>query len=337
MALTRKTLLAGMASAYATVGVLRFPADAAEFSYKFATEQPAGHHMTLRLVEATNKIRDASNGRLDIKMFPGSQLGGQTEMMSQVRSGAVDFITSADFILANIVPVAGISATPFAFSGHKEALGVMEGPVGKYRRDAIGKIGVYAFARSWDEGFRQVTTSAKPIHTPDDIKGLKIRVPDAPVITATFKALGASPVSITSSEMYMALQTHLADGMENPMAALEAFKIYEVQKYCAYTNHIWTAYTMLANADSYNKLPQNLRDLTDQYINEAAALDNADLLKAEPTLEATLRGQGLTFNTVNVDAFRTIVAKSGLYGQLKDSYGAEAWNLLEKAVGRTLG
>jgi len=320
-------------SALSSVAFVRYPADAAEFNYKFATEQPDDHHMTLRLVEAAAAIKRESNGQLDIRVFSNSSLGNQTQMVAMVRSGAVEFISSADFILASVAPIAGITAVPFAFNDHTEALAAMRGPLGAYRRAAVSKVGVYPFEQVWDEGFRQIINNVRPVATPGDLHGIKLRIPPSPIVTALFQALGASPTSLSMNETYLALKTNLVDGLELPVAAVEAYKIYEVQKYVSYTNHMWTAFTMLANADAWQRLPKSLQDIVERNVDKAGQSDNADDAKVEATTEATLKGQGMQFNRADVASFRTVVRNAHLYSQWRDLYGPEAWALLEGAVG----
>jgi TRAP-type C4-dicarboxylate transport system substrate-binding protein len=174
----------------------------------------------------------------------------------------------------------------------------------------------------------------RPVNTVDDLKGLKIRVAPSPVMAATIRALGSSPTPVNANEMYVALQTHLVDGVELPLPAIESYKIYEVSKYVAYTNHIWTAYTILMNANAWLRLPRNLRELTEHHFNQAAIHDYADVAKLELSLEGTLRGQGMIFTRPDSASFRAAIRRSGVYAQLQNSYGADAWALLEKSVGR---
>lgn len=101
------------------------------------------------------------------------------------------------------------------------------------------KFGIYGFAKNMDNGFRNVTTSTKPINVVDDLKGLKIRVPPSSVWVTLFTALGASPTSINLNELYTSLQTKVVDAQENPLVLIEAGKFYEVQKYCSMTSHLW--------------------------------------------------------------------------------------------------
>src|SRR5262249_13196993 len=136
------------------------------------------------------------------------------------------------------------------------------------------------------------------------------------------------------NEMYAALQTHLVDGIELSMTAIDAYKIYEVQKYVSYTNHVWTGYTILANNDAWMRLPKQLRDVLEDRIDKAGALVDSDVARRESSLETNLKAQSMSFNKADIASFQTAVKRSGLYAQWRDSYGAEAWALLERSSGK---
>ena len=130
------------------------------------------------------------------------------------------------------------------------------GPLGSYIGSAAAKIGLYKFTQAWYGGAWQMQSNVRPIVTPDDLKGLKMRVPPNPVDVATFKAFGTIATSIPGGEMYVALQTHLVDSVEVPLTSLQTFKLYEVVKYVAITNHNYVSYSMLANGAAWNALPK---------------------------------------------------------------------------------
>src|SRR6266542_6137696 len=114
---------------------------------------------------------------------------------------------------------------------------------------------------------------ALPINTPDDLKGFKIRVPVSPLWTSMFRAFGASPASINFSEVYSALQTKVVEGQENPLSVIDIAKLYEVQKYCSITNHMWDGFWFLANAGAWTKLPKDLQEIVARNLNAAALKD----------------------------------------------------------------
>jgi tripartite ATP-independent transporter DctP family solute receptor len=328
---TRRTVLAG-AGAVAGVSIAGRRAKAAEFNLKYGNDLPAAHPINKRASEACDAIRAATNGRVDIQIFPNSQLGGSTDMLSQVRSGALDIFTVGS-PLANVVPVSSISSIAFAFPDFAGVWAAVDGALGAHIRQQIGTIGLVAFDKMWDNGFRQITTSNKPINTPDDLKGLKLRVPVSPLFTSMFRALGTSPTAINFVEVYTALQTKIVDGQENPLALIEAAKFYEVQKYCSLTGHMWEGFWMVANRKNWEQLPQDLRDTTARLLNEGAVKQREDMAKLNATLEAQLKEKGLTFNTVNKKPFQEALKTAGFYGEWRQKYGEDAWKILEKYSG----
>src|SRR5262249_61968510 len=145
----------------------------AEFVYKYVNQVPASHPMTIFAQRAADRIKQESNGRLDIQLFPNNQLGGDTDMLSQLRSGAVEFFTISPVVLSNLVSVASISGIGFAFPDYETAWRAMDGELGAYVRAEIGKFGLTAMEKIWDSGYRQGTPSKRPINTPHEWKGLE--------------------------------------------------------------------------------------------------------------------------------------------------------------------
>src|ERR687885_2092633 len=158
----------------------------AEFTMKLANNVPATHPLSARQVEATDAIRQETNGRVDIRVFPSNQLGSDTDSLSQLRSGALEFFSLSPLILQTLVPNAAISGIGFAWSGYDKVWPALDGDLGAYVRGQIDKAGLYAFEKQYDNGFRQITSSTKPIKGPEDLSGFKIRVPPSPLWTSMF-------------------------------------------------------------------------------------------------------------------------------------------------------
>lgn len=330
--ITRRSLAAG-AAALPLFAIRSRPAGAAEFTYKFANNLPAAHPMNLRAQEAVARILEASGGRVEIKVFPNNQLGSDTDVLSQLRSGAVEFFTMSGLILATLVPAASINGVGFAFKDYDQVWRAMDGKLGEHVRGEIAKRGLIAMDRIWDNGYRQTTTSTKPIRTPDDFRGLKLRVPVSPLWTSMFAAFGAAPASINISEVYSALQTRIVDGQENPLAVIETTKFYEVQKFCTMTNHMWDGYWFLANRRSFERLPKDAQEIVAREINKAALDERADVAKLNAELRGKLSGSGLAFNDIDPAAFRDALKQSGFYNEWRGKYGDAAWGILEDTVG----
>ncbi|MDR3469677.1 MAG: TRAP transporter substrate-binding protein [Xanthobacteraceae bacterium] len=337
MQVSRRLLL--KASAAATVaGAVSAPhiarATQAEFTFKFANNLPDSHPSNLRAREMAAAIKSETGGRFDLQIFPFNQLGSDTDMLSQIRSGGVEFFTMSGLILAILVPAASINGIGFAFPDYATVWKAMDGELGGYIRGEIAKAGLVVMDRIWDNGFRQTTSSTHPIRTPEDFKGFKIRVPVSPLWTSMFKAFDAAPASINFNEVYSALQTKVVEGQENPLALINTAKLYEVQKFCSMTNHMWDGYWFLANRRAWQSLPDDIRDIVARNINGAALKQRADLETLNVTTRDDLAAKGMAFNQPDTAPFRDKLRQAGFYTEWKGKYGHQAWAILESAVGK---
>ena len=330
----RRIVAAAAAVTLAAPLVLRATrAGAAEFQFKMANNVPDTHPLTVRMREAAAAILKESDGKVDIQVFPNNQLGSDTDSLSQLRAGALEFFTLSGLILSTLVPAASISGVGFAWSGYDKVWPAMDGDLGAYIRAQINKSGLHVFDKIFDNGFRQVTSSNRPIVKPEDMRGFKIRVPASPLWTSMFKALDASPLTINFSEVYSALQTKIADGQENPLTLIYIAKLYEVQKYLAKTNHMWDGFWLLANGKVWRGLPEPLQAVVSKHMNAAALSQREDLAKLAVGVEKDLKDKGLAFNDVDTAAFRAQLQKAGFFKEWKGKYGDEAWALLERYAG----
>jgi len=304
-----------------------------EFRYKWANNQPLNHPTNVRGREAVEAIKAETGGRVEITIFPSNQLGSDTDTLSQLRSGGVEFFSLSGLILATLVPAASINGMAFAFPDYPSVWRAMDGELGGYVRQQVARVGIIAFDKIWDNGFRQTTSSTRPINAPEDFRGFRIRVPVSPLWTSLFRALDASPVSINANEMYTALQTRIADGQENPLAIIEIFKLYEIQRYCSLTNHMWDGFWFLANRRAFERLPENLRAIVTRHFNAAAERQRADVANLNATLQETLAGRGMVFNRPDPAPFREKLRTAGFYTEWKGRHGEEAWANLERYTG----
>ncbi len=308
-------------------------AQQAEFTYKYANNLPDSHPMNARAREMAAAIKAETNGRFDLQIFPSSQLGSDTDTLSQVRSGGVEFFTLSGLILSTLVPAASINGIGFAFPDYATVWKAMDGELGAYVRQQIAKANLVVMDKIWDNGFRQTTSSTKPINTPDDLKGFKIRVPVSPLWTSMYKAFESAPTSINFNEVYTALQTKVVDGQENPLAIVSTAKLNEVQKYCSLTNHMWDGFWFLANRRAWERLPEDVRAIVAKHINAAGVKEREDVAKLNGNLQQELASKGMVFNQPDPGPFRDKLRQAGFYSEWKGKYGDEAWALLERAVG----
>jgi tripartite ATP-independent transporter DctP family solute receptor len=301
-----------------------------EFTFKIGNPVPASHPMNVRNREAAEQIKKESGGRMELQVFAASQLGGDTDMLSQTRTGALELEQISPLILSTLVPNASINGIGFAFKDYPAVWAAMDGALGAYVRGEIQKRGLHTLDKIWDNGFRQITTSTRVINGPADLKGLKIRVPVSPLWTSLFQAFDAAPTSINFVEVYSSLQTHIVEGEENPLAVIETAKLYEVQKHCAMTNHMWDGFWLVANPTRWNALPPDLQTMAARILNAASLQERDDVAKLNASLQGTMEKQGMIFNTPPTEPFRAALKKAGFYAQWHKKYGDDAWSILAK-------
>jgi tripartite ATP-independent transporter DctP family solute receptor len=334
MSFTRRAFSTGaVALGVSTFAIGR--ARAAEFTYKYANNLPLTHPLNIRAKEAADKIKEETKGRFELQIFPSSQLGSDTDTLGQIRNGAVDFFTLSGLILSTFVPAAAINGVGFAFPNYDTVWKAMDGPLGAFVREEIAKSRqIIAMEKVWDNGFRQTTTSTRPIKTPADFDGMKLRVPPAPLWTSMFKAFGSAPTTINFNETYTALQSKVVDGQENPLAIIETAKLYEVQQFCSMTNHMWDGFWFLANRRNWEALPKDIQEIVAKNINAAGVAERADVAKMTAGLRDTLAGRGMKFNDVDPAPFREKLRAAGFYAEWKGKFGEAGWKTLEDSVGK---
>ena len=332
---TRRRIITA-AAALPLLGIISQRASAARpmYRFKYASNLPVTHPQNIRVQEILPKILQESNGKLEVRAFPNNQLGGDADMLSQLRSGAMEMFTlSGTNVLSTLAKPTALYGIGFAFPDYAHVWSALDGELGAFLRGIIAKLGLHAFDKLWDIGFRQITTSTKPIQTPEDLKGFKIRVPVSPLWTSLFQNLGAAPTSINFNEVYSALQTRIVDGQENPLSLILIAKLYEVQKYISITNHMWDGQFTLVNGRAWRSLPADLQEVLARNFDAAAMKEREDLVKLNQNVEEQLKKLGLTFNRTDPAAFRAAVSKSGYYKQWREKFGNEAWAMLEKYSG----
>jgi tripartite ATP-independent transporter DctP family solute receptor len=332
--ISRRGFLRSTAAAVALPAFTILPsiARAAEFSYKCGHDLPGTHPVHVRMQEAAVRIKEETAGRFDLQIFGNNQLGGDTDMLAQVRSGGLEMTLMPDVILGTLTPVASISGVGFAFSSDEEACKAMDGELGAHVRKNINKAGLLVMDKIWENGFRQITSSVKPIKSPEDLRSFKIRVPVAPLWMSMFKAFNSGPTALNFSELYSALQTKIVEGQENPLSTIYAGKLYEVQKYCSITNHLWNGYWMLMNPRTWNALPKDIQEIVAKNLNRSALELRSDVAKLNVTLEKTLTEKGMLFNRTDPTPFRHTLNKAGFYAEWRKKFGDESWAILTRTA-----
>lgn len=331
MTIARRSFLAASVGA-PLLSIAPGLARAAEFDLKWGCFAPPDHPLSVNAFKAAEKIAADSKGRVAIKYFPSSQLGGDTDMLAQVRSGALDFYTTSASFMTTLNPAVGASALGFAFKDYAAIWNAVDGDVGRVARKAAAAVNIHVFEKYWDLGFRTVGAS-RPITSLADLQGLKIRVPVLPMFFGMFKALGAAPVSMNFSELYTSLQTRLVEGQENPLVNVYTAKLYEVQKFITNTNHCWEGMFVVSNRTQFATLPADLQEIISHNINAAALQEREDMRKLNAEVKARLEAAGVKFNDIDTAPFRERLKQAGYYKEWRAKMGDEAWAALEKSTG----
>ena len=282
----------------------------------------------------STKIKKESNGQIDIRVYPNSELGGDPEQLTQLRLGALEMTAQAGIIIDSQVPIADIENVAFAFPNREAAFAAMDGDLGALIRKQAYDKKMLIIDKVFENGWRDFTSGLRPIRSVDDLSGMRLRVSPGKIRIDTFRSLGAAVTPVASNELYTALQTHIVDGMESALGVIESFRVYEVQKYLSRSHHMWSGYWNIISLDKWNTLPPALQKIMRTHLNEAAVLQRRDSELGDKSLEDLLRRQGLAINYPKPETFKAKLVASGYYGRWKTEFGEQAWSALEKYTGK---
>jgi tripartite ATP-independent transporter DctP family solute receptor len=290
-----------LGSALAALVAAGFPAEA-RVTIRLATET-AQPDPTWELANKFKELAEArGKGEVEIKFFPGGSLGTQRQLQEQVQLGTAEVIGTASD-MPELEPKFGVFDFPFLFADRGHVYRVVDGPIGQeLNQTVIRNKGVRVL--SWGElGFRHFTNAVRPITKPEDLRGLKIRVPPNKIRVAAIKAMGAAATPIPWKELYTALQQRVVDGQENPTNAIVSLSMWEVQKYVSLSNHVFTPTYLLINERFYQSMPANVRQAVTEAAIEAQTWQRAENLRREESELQQAKAKGMQVNAADVKAF----------------------------------
>jgi tripartite ATP-independent transporter DctP family solute receptor len=333
MTLTRRAFVSG-----ATVGSLTVfsrSIRAADFNLTQYHNQAAESPLHRRLVEMWAAIGRETGGRVETRVFPENNKhpGSDPAVLKMLVGGEIGFFTLMGGILGNAVPVAEVQQVPFAFRSAEQAHRAMDGPLGAYLRAEMAAQGIVGFpVGAFDNGIRHIGGNRRPIATPADLAGMRMRIPAGKMFEDTFRAFGAEPVLVNSSGIYAALKSGDVDAQENPLGYMHLFRHYEVMKFISMTSHMWSGFNMLANQAAWTKFPEDIRAAIERNVTRSVRLQRQDQQAENTAARAALAARGLAFNDVDAAPFRARL--SGVYESWKKTLGTKCWSLLEAETGR---
>ncbi|WP_026703173.1 TRAP transporter substrate-binding protein [Salibacterium aidingense] len=212
-------------------------------------------------------LEEKTGGHIEVEVLPDSQLGSDREIIEQMQSGTVEMNAPFTGVLPSFAPEYQVFDLPYLFEDKDHAFDAMHGELGEKLNGYIQEAGVKVLGY-WDGGFKHFTNSERPIETPDDMNGLKMRASQSPLISAQFDALNAGGVSIDFSELYTSLQQGTVDGQENPLSNIVTQNFYEVQDYMTYSGHGYMGYVLMISDQFYQELPEELQQAVDEAAEE---------------------------------------------------------------------
>ncbi len=305
-----------------------------EFAFRQYHNQTAASSLHRRLVEMWEAVFKESGQRLVCKVFAQNNniQGSDPAALKALVAGEIQFFTLMGGILGTLVPAAEAQQVPFAFRSAADAHRAMDGPLGAYLIEEMAAKGIHGFRTgAFDNGMREITAHRK-ITTPADLVGLKMRVPAGQLVADTFKAFGCEPVIINSDSIYAALKDGRADAQENPLTLADQFKLYEVVKYVAMTDHMWSGFNLLAHVPTWQRIPADLQAVIDRNVAKYVKLQRQDQIAANMRLRTELAARGLEFNTPDPAPFKKQL--SGVYATWREKLGSRCWKLLEESAGK---
>ncbi|MGE5577055.1 MAG: TRAP transporter substrate-binding protein [Syntrophothermus sp.] len=287
---------------------------------------PPTHPYHLGLAKFAELVAQRTGNRVQIQIFPNAQLGNERDMIEGLQIGTIDLVVSSTGPVGNFAPKMMVVDLPFLFRDRDHAYKVLDGEIGKTLLKQLEPKGIRGLA-FWENGFRHLTNSKRPINGPADLKGLKFRTMENEVHMASFKALGANPSPMAWSEVFTALQQKVIDGQENPIPIIYTTKIYEVQKYLALTGHFYSPALLLISQQSWSKLTPEEQQVFATTAQEVAVYERNLIKEMEDKQISELKAKGMIVTTPDKTLFRK--ATQEVYKKYEDKLGKD---LVEKIL-----
>lgn len=264
-----------------------------------------GTHPQVQMIErVAAEVKAKTGGRIDIQGFPGGQIGGSRDMIEAVANGSQGIVTEGAANFGAWIPSISVVEAPFIWRDPQHLIKALNGPLLASYNDQLIKARGMRILGAVYYGTRHVTTSSKEVKTLDDMKGLKLRVPENDVFRAMAEAWGAKPTPMNFNELYLALKQGVVDGQENPLPTIKSGKFHEVQKYIVLTGHIMTPRLVVVNEAAWQKIPAADRKVVEDAMKSAMNWADEQIISQEKSLLDEFKAAGVTIVQPDVAAFR---------------------------------
>lgn len=288
------------------------------------------HPVHLEAEKMAKRIADRTSGSVKITLFPNNALGSPVETAQQTRLGAIDMILMNPANIEAISKSVGVINIPYQFDNYEHAYRTLDVTAKDWISQQLATAG-FTWIANFEWGFRALSNSRRPVNTPDDVKGLKIRVPPELAIKAAFEALGANTQTVAFQEVYLALANKTVDGQDNPIGTTFAAKFFEVQSHIALTRHIYASMMFAANPRAWqNKLDGAQRRVIIEEAVTAGVAARKGVRDNEEQMLATMQKAGVAITRPDVAPFRAKMTPA--YDVLRKSLGDDTWNAWTKMV-----
>lgn len=273
-------------------------AGAQEIKARFGTSLPESHPQTLGARKFASLVEAKTAGHIKVTVYSAGQLGSDLQMQAALQGGTQEFTAPSTATLAGLVKDFGVLGLPFSFANEKEADAVLDGPFGKKLLAKLPERGLVGLA-FWENGFRNVTNSKRPIVHAEDIAGLKIRTMQNNLYIDMFGGLGANAVPMSVTELFTALESRAVDAQENPYTVVHAQKFYDVQKYLSTTGHAYDALALIVSKKFWDKLSVADQKVIQDAAAEATVYERQTSRELNTQLRAELTRLGMQINEVS--------------------------------------
>src|SRR5580700_5991780 len=303
----RRTLLkTGVGGAALAVAAPYVSARAAKATLRFAHFAAEDHPANIAAKQFASRVADRTGGEIKINIFANNVLGGPPEQAQQIKLGTIDMGLPTQGQLDKYAIAFAAVMLPFIWDSPQHAFRVLDGPAMDWLAPLAEAQG-FVLLRNWDYGFRNVTNNVRPINTPADVKGLKLRTPPELQIQASLEALGATVQAIAFPELYLALSQHVVDGEENPIAVIYFNKFYEVQKHLAITRHIYNNMIHTVSAATWKKLTPGQQAIFREESTASGDLMRKLIAEQEDDQIKKIEGAGMAVTRPDLAPFRAMM------------------------------
>lgn len=286
----KKFIVKAAATAAVTLALGAPQAFAAKYNFTFAHVLMEDTPNAKAAVQFAREVEEKSGGRIKIHVRPAAQLGGDVEIIEQVQMNLVQIGIPPTATLGNFEPRMQILDLPFILPTYDTMVEVLDGPAGRQILDTLEEHNMYG-VNFWGAGFRNITNNTRPIKSTADLKGIRMRVMQSPILISQYRAWGAQPTAMAFTEVYNGLQQGVVHGQENPLANIATMRFHEVQKYMTLTNHAYHGYAAVVNKDAWNSLPKDLQEIMIEAFNNGRDLARELTLKDEQEFLNQIRDQ----------------------------------------------